>query len=736
MHVIHVGPYADRQRREPAALLDAWPSLSEVPAAVHGNGARVSVVQAAAHDVHVHRDGVDFHFVAVRDTHRGALRLARVVRTLEPDTIHLHGLRFPLHVHALRRALPHVPIVAQDHADRAPVGLRARLERPLMAGVDAVVFTSLDQAGPFLRSGVLRQGVSVITIPESSTAFLPGGVSAARRSAGIDGAPCVVWVGRLHEVKDPLTALDAFRRTLDVLPHARLWCAFGDAPLLGRVQAYIDRFPQLRSAVTLLGKLPRGDIEQLLRGADIFLASSRSESTGFALVEALACGATPVVSDIPAFRELTGGGRVGALFPVGNAQGASDALVRVARDLPPREQVRAHFDSQLSPAALGRRLGTAYVDVIARRHRLSVCLLVPGGVDRSGTHRVIPCILALIERLARNVDLHVLALKQEPRPQSYDLLGARVHCVPQHSRIAPVRWLLRHRAQFGFNLLHALWMHPQGTAAAAAGAVLRVPVLLHVNGGDLAELRDSGFGGRASWTGRVRLRAARAGARRVTVPSENMARRAEELGFDAERLTLGVALDRRPVRAPRTRPAGRAFRLLSVGSINRVKDHTTLLRAVALLRARGVDICLDCVGEDTLGGAAARLAAELGLDQVVRFHGFLPYDALRARFEDADALVVSSRHEADPIAALEAAVAGLAVVGTAVGHLTEWAPDAALICEPANAAALAAVITAVVHDESLRLRLARAAQARAVDNNADRAADRVLALYHELAGHA
>jgi glycosyltransferase involved in cell wall biosynthesis len=222
----------------------------------------------------------------------------------------------------------------------------------------------------------------------------------------------------------------------------------------------------------------------------------------------------------------------------------------------------------------------------------------------------------------------------------------------------------------------------------------------------------------------------------VTVPSENMARRAEELGFDAERLTLGVALDRWPVRAPRTRPAGRAFRLLSVGSINRVKDHTTLLRAVALLRARGVDICLDCVGEDTLGGAAARLAAELGLDQVVRFHGFLPYDALRARFEDADALVVSSRHEADPIAALEAAVAGLAVVGTAVGHLTEWAPDAALICEPANAAALAAVITAVVHDESLRLRLARAAQARAVDNNADRAADRVLALYHELAGHA
>lgn len=736
MHVIHVGPYADRLRRDPAALMSAWPALLEVPAAVHRGGARVSVVQAAAANAHVKQDGVDYHFVAVRDTHSGALRLARAVRTLEPDAVHLHGLRFPLHVHALRRALPHVAIVAQDHADRPPAGLRAWLERPLMAGVDAVVFTSHDQALPFLRSGVLPRRVSVIAAPESSSSFTAGDVRAARTAAGIDGDPCVVWVGRLHEVKDPLTALDAFRVALGALPRARLWCAFDDAPLMEPVQAFLRLHPELLAAVTLLGRLPHSGVEQLLRGADIFLASSRRESTGFALLEALACGATPVVSDIPAFRALTDDGRLGALFPVGDAGAASRALIRVANALPRRDAVRAHFDTHLSATALGQRLGAAYVEAIARRRRRRICLLVPGGVDRSGTHRVIPCILALIERLARSVDLHVLAVKQETQPQSYELLGARVHCVPRHSRTAALRWLLRHRAEHGFDLLHALWMHPQGTAAAAAGALLRLPVLLHINGGDLTDLPDIAFGGRSSLTGRLRLRAARAGALHVTVPSESMVLRARELGFAAERLTLGVPLDRWPLRSPRARNAATPLRLLSVGTLNRVKDHATLLHAIARLRARGVAVRLDCVGEDALGGAVAAIADELALGETVRFHGFLPHAALRARFEDADALVVSSRFEADPVAALEGAIAGLAVVGTSVGHLVEWAPDAALVCAPGDADALASCVELIAHNEPRRMSLARAAQTLAVAHDADHAAERVLSLYEELTAHA
>src|SRR5690606_8407778 len=115
-----------------------------------------------------------------------------------------------------------------------------------------------------------------------------------------------------------------------------------------------------------------------------------------------------------------------------------------------------------------------------------------------------------------------------------------------------------------------------------------------------------------------------------------------------------------------------------------------LLHAIAMLRTRGTDLRLDCFGEDTLGGEVQKQAARLGLDRVVHFHGFVPHARLRGLVERGHALVVSSRHEADPIAALEAAVAGLAVVGTAVGHLIEWAPEAALTCDPGDASGMAA----------------------------------------------
>jgi glycosyltransferase involved in cell wall biosynthesis len=257
-------------------------------------------------------------------------------------------------------------------------------------------------------------------------------------------------------------------------------------------------------------------------------------------------------------------------------------------------------------------------------------------------------------------------------------------------------------------------------------------VLLHINGGDLASLPAIGFGGRASLPGRLRLRLALAGATRVTTPSTAMVAAAAALGVRAERLTFGVSTDRWPARSPAPRPHGTPLRLLSVGSINRVKDHGTLLHALVLLRQQGLAFELVCVGKDTLGGEVQRQAVRLGLSDCVTFCGFLPQSELRPHFERAHALVVHSLHEADPIAALEAALAGLAVVGTRVGHLAEWAPAGAVTCEPGDARGLAAVITQVAEDDALRQQLARAAQASALLHHAGQSAQRVRELYQEL----
>ena len=94
--------------------------------------------------------------------------------------------------------------------------------------------------------------------------------------------------------------------------------------------------------------------------------------------------------------------------------------------------------------------------------------------------------------------------------------------------------------------------------------------------------------------------------------------------------------------------------------------------------------------------------------------------------------VICSRHEAGPLVVLEAAAVGVPTVGTAVGHIVEWAPGAAMAVAIGDAGALAAAIDQVLSDEPLRLRLARAAQLRALHEDADYTAACFERLYFQL----
>jgi len=263
-----------------------------------------------------------------------------------------------------------------------------------------------------------------------------------------------------------------------------------------------------------------------------------------------------------------------------------------------------------------------------------------------------------------------------------------------------------------------------------------VQTLVHVVGGELVALPEIGYGGCLSWRGRLRERWVLRHADRVAVTSNPLLVPLGRFGVRGVRVPLGIDRERWPARAPRPRVPGAPARLLQVASLNRVKDQTTLLEALAQLRAAQVAFHLDLVGEDVLGGEIQRRAAQLGLQGHVTFHGFLTQSQLRTRIEAADLLIVSSRHEGAPAVALEAALAGIPTVGTAVGHIAEWAPAAARAVPVGDAAALAAAVREVLADEGLRLRLAAAAQAEALSEDADGTARAVERLYCELSGGA
>lgn len=374
--MLFVGCHLDARRRGAEELLEAWPTLGGVAEAVEGAGGEVTVVQAAHADEELLRDGVRYRFVAesplarVPGTHSSAgllpLRLLRAAAASAPDVVHLNGLAFPLHARAL--AALRRPVLVQDHADRPPAR-RIPLHRWGFARVAGAAFTAREQASEFRAPGLLPATARIFEIPESSTRFSPGDPAAARAETGVHGDPALLWVGRLDANKDPVTILDALSLARGRLPDPHLWCCFTDAPLLPDLRARLAADADLAARVHLFGAVPHDRVQALCRAADFLLLASRREGSGYAAIEALACGTTPILSDIPSFRALTGRGAVGALVPVGDARGFADALVALAGFSRPalRERAALHFRRQLSFSAVGSRLMDAYRQILEPR---------------------------------------------------------------------------------------------------------------------------------------------------------------------------------------------------------------------------------------------------------------------------------------------------------------------------------------------------------------------------------
>jgi glycosyltransferase involved in cell wall biosynthesis len=366
---------------------------------------------------------------------------------------------------------------------------------------------------------------------------------------------------------------------------------------------------------------------------------------------------------------------------------------------------------------------------------MRIALFVPGGVGHGNAEYIIPALLALIERLARRHAVLVVSLQPTAAIGRYELLGATVHHVGAGAgrRRRALALLADEHRRRPFDVFHAFWAQGTGSIAAIAGWRLRVPVVLHLSGGEMASIPDIAYGQRRTARGRLVLRLAIAGAQRVTVASAPMAEAAAALGVTARRIPLGVALDRwRPV-PPRRRDLDRPARLLHIADLNRVKDQGTLLRAAALLSRMQVPFHLDIAGYDTLSGDVQQLARQLGLADVITFHGKLPYSALHDLAVQADLHLLSSRHEAGPLAVLEAALAGAPTVGTRVGHVAEWAPDAAIAVPIGSADEMACAAAALLANDDARMRLATAAHKRALSENADVTAQLFEELYSEVA---
>jgi glycosyltransferase involved in cell wall biosynthesis len=350
---------------------------------------------------------------------------------------------------------------------------------------------------------------------------------------------------------------------------------------------------------------------------------------------------------------------------------------------------------------------------------MKIALIVPAGVSNQTAH-TIPALMWLVGRLAKRHTVKVYLLHRAAVPTRANVLGVEVvndGGALRHLRT--IRAISAEHRRAPFDVVHSIWAGTVGLLAALAAQRIGRPLLVHIAGGELANLHAIDYGGGLSLRQRCTNRWVFRRAAVVSAASAPIIEAARAFGASAVRIPLGVDRGTFPPRAPIARDTSRPVRLVQVASLNLIKDQGTLLRAFARLVAAGRDVYLDVAGLDGMNGEIHALAQSLGVASRVRFHGWVDSARVRELVSCADIHVVSSLHEAGPLAVLEAAMLGVPTVGTRVGHVSEWAPDAALAGPPGDAAVLATNLASLIDDDSLRLALAAEAQRRALADDAD-----------------
>lgn len=386
MRICLVNAFYNRELATPEALLERYFNPRELAAALQERGHEVTVIQLFHRAAAFERAGVAYRFVAAprwrrviatalaaargREGYARFLRAPAIVAALAeaaPGVVHFNGLTLDRNLGPVARlcASLGVPLTASYHGGRpAPPGPRRSRQRRTLAGVARVMFTTAGHAAPWLEAGVIGDPAKVAECMETSSFFTMVPRARARARTGLEGDPVFLWAGRLEAIKDPLTALEGFRRIARAWPGARLYMAFLTDELGPEVGVFLERSPEIGEKVRLLGRLPFADMADHFNSADFLIQCSHREFGGNAVLEALACGVVPVLTDIPSFRAMTGGGEIGVLFPRGDAAALADGVLALGRARLPQmaERVRGHFEARLSYPVLAARYEEIFRD--------------------------------------------------------------------------------------------------------------------------------------------------------------------------------------------------------------------------------------------------------------------------------------------------------------------------------------------------------------------------------------
>ncbi len=180
---------------------------------------------------------------------------------------------------------------------------------------------------------VMTEKIESMGIPKELIVTFPYGVDRAffyRRTEPLEGGPRILSNRKLEPVYSISTLIDAFPAIREAYHQATLTVA-GDGKLRSELASRSD-LSIARRAIVFVGDVDHERMPALLRDHHIYVSMSLSDTTSVSLLEAMACGLFPVVSDIPANREWVEDGVNGRLVPVQQPMTLAMTIIEAWKD--------------------------------------------------------------------------------------------------------------------------------------------------------------------------------------------------------------------------------------------------------------------------------------------------------------------------------------------------------------------------------------------------------------------
>lgn len=111
----------------------------------------------------------------------------------------------------------------------------------------------------------------------------------------------------------------------------------GDGPERGRLEKKISELG-LSDRFKLYGRVEPGELADRLRESDIYISTSSSDSTSVSLLEAMACGVFPVVTNLAGNREWIEDGVNGIILESSHPEELAEKVIRAVVDRPGMEE--------------------------------------------------------------------------------------------------------------------------------------------------------------------------------------------------------------------------------------------------------------------------------------------------------------------------------------------------------------------------------------------------------------